>query len=123
VNEIHAGEMVEFASGVKGIALNLENENVGIVVFGCVILLMFFILCLMDEGRKLPKQGGLPPHLLLLQKMKGPAMNGEDAQRSKKLYGISKRCSCASVIVTAVMATKRMCVDLFVRGWARALKK
>ncbi|KAL0297879.1 UNVERIFIED_CONTAM: ATP synthase subunit alpha, mitochondrial [Sesamum angustifolium] len=26
--------MVEFSSGVKGIALNLENENVGIVVFG-----------------------------------------------------------------------------------------
>ncbi|KAJ0791392.1 putative H(+)-transporting two-sector ATPase [Helianthus annuus] len=26
--------MVEFASGVKGIVLNLENENVGIVVFG-----------------------------------------------------------------------------------------
>ncbi|KAL6211537.1 hypothetical protein ACLB2K_016761 [Fragaria x ananassa] len=26
--------MVEFASGVKGIASNLENENVGIVVFG-----------------------------------------------------------------------------------------
>ncbi|XBI12968.1 hypothetical protein VPH35_139769 [Triticum aestivum] len=26
--------MVEFASSVKGIALNLENENVGIVVFG-----------------------------------------------------------------------------------------
>ena len=25
------GEMVEFASGVKGIALNLENENVGSV--------------------------------------------------------------------------------------------
>ena len=33
LNEIQAGEMVEFASGVKGIALNLENENVGIVVF------------------------------------------------------------------------------------------
>jgi len=29
LNEIQAGEMVEFASGVKGIALNLENENVG----------------------------------------------------------------------------------------------
>ncbi|KAL0004597.1 hypothetical protein SO802_012158 [Lithocarpus litseifolius] len=27
LNEILAGEMVEFASGVKGIALNLENEN------------------------------------------------------------------------------------------------
>nr|XP_043612524.1 uncharacterized protein LOC122584411 [Erigeron canadensis] len=34
LNEIQVGEMVEFASGVKGIALNLENENVGIVVFG-----------------------------------------------------------------------------------------
>nr|GEV46427.1 ATPase subunit 1, mitochondrial [Tanacetum cinerariifolium] len=37
LNEIQAGEMVEFASGVKGIALNLENENVGIVVFGRVV--------------------------------------------------------------------------------------
>ncbi|XVF82766.1 hypothetical protein PTKIN_Ptkin16aG0075700 [Pterospermum kingtungense] len=34
LNEIQVGEMVEFASSVKGIALNLENENVGIVVFG-----------------------------------------------------------------------------------------
>ncbi|KAK6791541.1 hypothetical protein RDI58_010622 [Solanum bulbocastanum] len=34
LNKIQAGEMVEFASGVKGISLNLENENVGIVVFG-----------------------------------------------------------------------------------------
>ncbi|KAK4372834.1 hypothetical protein RND71_008218 [Anisodus tanguticus] len=34
LNEIQAGEIVEFASGVKEIALNIENENVGIVVFG-----------------------------------------------------------------------------------------
>ncbi|KAL0545870.1 hypothetical protein IC582_015766 [Cucumis melo] len=34
LKEIQVGEMVEFASGVKGIALNLENDNVGIVVFG-----------------------------------------------------------------------------------------
>jgi F-type H+-transporting ATPase subunit alpha len=34
LNSIQAGEMVEFANGVKGMALNLENENVGIVVFG-----------------------------------------------------------------------------------------
>jgi F-type H+-transporting ATPase subunit alpha len=26
--------MVEFSSGVKGMALNLETDNVGIVVFG-----------------------------------------------------------------------------------------
>jgi len=34
LNKIQAGEMVEFQSGVKGMALNLENDNVGIVVFG-----------------------------------------------------------------------------------------
>lgn len=34
LNDIQAGEMVEFAVGVKGIAFNLENNNVGIVVFG-----------------------------------------------------------------------------------------
>jgi F-type H+-transporting ATPase subunit alpha len=34
LNKIQAGEMVEFSNGVKGMALNLENENVGIVVFG-----------------------------------------------------------------------------------------
>jgi proton translocating ATP synthase F1 alpha subunit len=34
LNKIQSGEMVEFASGVKGMALNLENDNVGIVCFG-----------------------------------------------------------------------------------------
>jgi F-type H+-transporting ATPase subunit alpha len=35
LKKIQAGEMVEFsASGVKGMALNLENDNVGIVIFG-----------------------------------------------------------------------------------------
>jgi len=34
LNKIQVGEMVEFASNVKGMALNLENENVGIVIFG-----------------------------------------------------------------------------------------
>ena len=29
-----AGEMVEFESGVKDMALNLESDNVGIVIFG-----------------------------------------------------------------------------------------
>jgi F-type H+-transporting ATPase subunit alpha len=31
---VQAGEMVEFESGVKGMALNLESDNVGIVIFG-----------------------------------------------------------------------------------------
>ncbi|PWR20843.1 F0F1 ATP synthase subunit alpha [Zavarzinia compransoris] len=31
---VQAGEMVEFPGGVKGMALNLETDNVGIVIFG-----------------------------------------------------------------------------------------
>jgi F-type H+-transporting ATPase subunit alpha len=34
LNKVQAGEMVEFSSGVKGMALNLEADNVGIVVLG-----------------------------------------------------------------------------------------
>ncbi|KAI0227304.1 ATP synthase subunit alpha, mitochondrial [Lamellibrachia satsuma] len=34
LNNIQAEEMVEFSSGLKGMALNLEADNVGIVVFG-----------------------------------------------------------------------------------------
>jgi F-type H+/Na+-transporting ATPase subunit alpha len=34
LDNVQAGEMVEFESGVKGMALNLANDNVGIVIFG-----------------------------------------------------------------------------------------
>ena len=34
LDKVQAGEMVEFSCGVKGMALNLENDNVGIVIFG-----------------------------------------------------------------------------------------
>jgi F-type H+-transporting ATPase subunit alpha len=34
LQKIQAGEMVEFSGGVKGMALNLESDNVGVVVFG-----------------------------------------------------------------------------------------
>nr|YP_009705901.1 H(+)-transporting ATPase subunit 1 [Prototheca bovis]AVM80950.1 H(+)-transporting ATPase subunit 1 [Prototheca bovis] len=34
LKRVQAGEMVEFSSGVKGMALNLENDNVGVVLFG-----------------------------------------------------------------------------------------
>jgi len=34
LDEVQAGEMVEFEGGVKGMALNLETDNVGIVIFG-----------------------------------------------------------------------------------------
>jgi F-type H+/Na+-transporting ATPase subunit alpha len=34
LDNVQAGEMVEFPSGVKGMALNLESDNVGVVIFG-----------------------------------------------------------------------------------------
>ena len=34
LSRIQSGEMVEFSSGVRGMALNLEKDNVGIVLFG-----------------------------------------------------------------------------------------
>jgi F-type H+-transporting ATPase subunit alpha len=34
LDNVQAGEMVEFENGVRGMALNLETDNVGIVLFG-----------------------------------------------------------------------------------------
>jgi len=34
LDNVKAGEMVEFPGGVKGMALNLETDNVGVVIFG-----------------------------------------------------------------------------------------
>ncbi len=34
LDNVQAGEMVEFPDGTKGMALNLESDNVGVVIFG-----------------------------------------------------------------------------------------
>ena len=34
LDNVQAGEMVEFPGGIMGMALNLESDNVGIVIFG-----------------------------------------------------------------------------------------
>ncbi|MCX7643822.1 MAG: F0F1 ATP synthase subunit alpha [Rhodobacteraceae bacterium] len=34
LDNVQAGEMVEFPGGIRGMALNLETDNVGIVIFG-----------------------------------------------------------------------------------------
>ncbi|MGE5767085.1 MAG: F0F1 ATP synthase subunit alpha, partial [Bacteroidota bacterium] len=34
LDNVQAGEMVEFPGGIKGMALNLEVDNVGVVIFG-----------------------------------------------------------------------------------------
>ena len=34
LDNVQAGEMVEFPGGIMGMALNLETDNVGVVIFG-----------------------------------------------------------------------------------------
>ncbi|MDP6120902.1 MAG: F0F1 ATP synthase subunit alpha, partial [Rhodospirillales bacterium] len=34
LDKVQAGEMVEFPGAIKGMALNLETDNVGVVIFG-----------------------------------------------------------------------------------------
>ena len=34
LDNVQAGEMVEFPGGIRGMALNLETDNVGVVIFG-----------------------------------------------------------------------------------------
>ncbi|MED5368038.1 MAG: HAS-barrel domain-containing protein, partial [Pseudomonadota bacterium] len=34
LDNVQAGEMVEFPGGIRGMALNLEEDNVGAVIFG-----------------------------------------------------------------------------------------
>ncbi len=34
LDKVQAGELVEFPGAIKGMALNLENDNVGVVIFG-----------------------------------------------------------------------------------------
>ncbi|KAI5420315.1 hypothetical protein KIW84_044194 [Lathyrus oleraceus] len=65
LNEIHAGELVEFSSGMKGTTLNLENENVGIVVFGRVV----DALGVPTDGR-----GALSDHEKRCVKVKAPGI-------------------------------------------------
>ena len=39
LDNVQAGEMVEFPGGIRGMALNLEIDNVGIVIFGSDMIL------------------------------------------------------------------------------------
>ena len=36
LDNVQAGEMVEFSDGSKGMALNLESENVGVVILSLI---------------------------------------------------------------------------------------
>lgn len=38
LSNVQAGEMVVFSCGLRGMALNLEEDNVGVVIFGNVLV-------------------------------------------------------------------------------------
>ncbi|CAN0582956.1 unnamed protein product, partial [Ectocarpus sp. 12 AP-2014] len=62
IDNVQAGEMVEFSSGVKGLALNLESDMVGVVIMGDDAS-----VC---QGDKVKRTGDI------LQTPVGPAMIG-----------------------------------------------
>ena len=45
LQKVQAGEMVEFSSGVRGMSLNLETDNVGVVVLGNDRFTIHYLLC------------------------------------------------------------------------------
>ncbi|MBP7190245.1 MAG: F0F1 ATP synthase subunit alpha [Rickettsiaceae bacterium] len=51
LSNVQAGEMVEFSSGAKGLALNLESDSVGIVIMGDENAVL--------EGDKVKRTGGI----------------------------------------------------------------
>ena len=44
LDNVRAGEMVEFSAGLKGMALNLESDNVGVVILERTVQLKKVIL-------------------------------------------------------------------------------
>jgi F-type H+-transporting ATPase subunit alpha len=51
LDNVQAGEMVEFPGGIKGMALNLESDNVGVVIFGADITI--------KEGETVKRTGAI----------------------------------------------------------------
>ena|SRR3989338_2557337 len=106
---IKAGEMVEFASGLKGMVLNLNRDNVSIVVFGDERLV--------KEHDRVKRTNNLLSinvgHSLLGRVVnvlgepidgKGPLLNTELARIEKKAPGIIPRHSVHEAMQTGIKA-------------------
>ena len=108
LKNIQAEEMVEFSSGLKGMALNLEPDNVGIVVFGNDKLI--------KEGDIVKRTGAIvdvPVGLELLGRVVdalGNAIDGKGAIQAKrarvgvKAPGIIPRISVKEPMQTGIKA-------------------
>lgn len=109
LKNIMAEEMVEFSSGLKGMALNLEADNVGIVVFGNDKLIM--------QGDIVKRTGAIvdvPIGNEILGRVvdalgnpidgKGPIKSGKRARVGVKAPGIIPRVSVREPMLTGVKA-------------------
>jgi F-type H+-transporting ATPase subunit alpha len=83
LSEVQAGEMVEFAGGVKGMALNLETNNVGIVVLGNTNI---------QEGDKVNRTGEIMS-IPISDDMLGRVVNalGEPIDGGAPITGVSEK--------------------------------
>jgi len=75
LDNVQAGEMVEFPGGIKGMALNLENDNVGVVIFGSDITI--------KEGDTVKRTGAIvdvPVGKALLGRVVDPLGNPMDGK-------------------------------------------
>ncbi|MFI4936165.1 MAG: F0F1 ATP synthase subunit alpha [Caulobacterales bacterium] len=85
LDNVQAGEMVEFpAAGVKGMALNLERDNVGIVIFGADAAISEG-----DEVRRLGEIVDVPVGKGLLGRVVDPL--GEPIDGKGPLTGVAER--------------------------------
>lgn len=109
LKNIQAEEMVEFSSGLKGMALNLEPDNVGVVVFGNDKLI--------KEGDVVKRTGAIvdvPVGLGILGRVvdalgnpidgKGPLDTTERARVGKKAPSIIPRISVREPMQTGIKA-------------------
>jgi len=109
LKNIQAEEMVEFSSGLKGMALNLEPDNVGVVVFGNDKLI--------KEGDVVKRTGAIvdvPVGMEILGRVvdalgnpidgKGPIGTSERARVGVKAPGIIPRTSVRDPMQTGIKA-------------------
>lgn len=109
LENVQAGEMVEFPHGVQGMALNLESENVGIVILGETSLI--------KEGDLVKRTGKIvevPTGDALLGRIvdalgypldgKGSLENTQTARVEVKAPGIIARQSVTEPMQTGIMA-------------------
>ena len=95
LDNVQAGEMVEFPSaGVKGMALNLERDNVGVVIFGQDQAIKEG-----DEVRRLGEIVDVPVGKGLL------AENGRAAALPEVIAGFAKLSAAARGAVSAEVTT------------------